>query len=93
MRVLIALAIVVSAGYSADFTTYIGDSNQYQIAAIATDSAGNSYATGSRVIDEMLGSSSSVLDDVFVTKLDATGKLVFTTTRGQGQRPRLGHGG
>jgi uncharacterized protein (TIGR03437 family) len=69
---------MVSTAYCADFTTYIGDSNQYQVAAITTDSAGNTYVTGGRVIQAQDNSS----DDVFVTKLDATGNIVFTTTFG-----------
>ncbi len=79
VRFLVTLAMVVSASYCADFTTYIGDSNQYQVAAIATDPAGNTYVTGSRFIQPPIGNS---LDEVFVTKLDATGTLVFTTTFG-----------
>jgi uncharacterized protein (TIGR03437 family) len=78
MRFLV-LAILVSTVYGADFTTYIGDANQYQVAAITTDSAGSTYVTGSRFIALAAPQSS---DDVFVTKLDATGKIVFTTTFG-----------
>jgi uncharacterized protein (TIGR03437 family) len=76
---LISLAIFVSAVYGADFTTYIGDQNQYQVAAITTDPAGSTYVTGSRNIPS---ASSSPSNDVFVTKLDATGNIVFTTTFG-----------
>ncbi|MGA2882790.1 MAG: SBBP repeat-containing protein [Bryobacteraceae bacterium] len=79
MRFLVLIAILALKGYSADFTTYIGDANQYQVAAIATDSAGNSYVTGSRTIESAPASSS---DDVFVTKLDASGDIVFTSTFG-----------
>ncbi len=73
MRYFILLVIFASAA-SADFTTYIGDENQYQVAAIATDSAANTYVTGSRIIQSA--------SDVFVTKLDATGNIAFTTTFG-----------
>lgn len=79
MRVLISAVVLVSAAYSADFTTYIGDANQYQVFAVATDAAGNTYVTGSRLIQLPVGNPSS---DVFVTKLDAAGTLVFTTTFG-----------
>jgi hypothetical protein len=34
VRFLVTFAIVVSTSYCADFTTYIGDSNQYQVAAL-----------------------------------------------------------
>jgi uncharacterized protein (TIGR03437 family) len=79
MRILVALAVVSSAGYAADFTTYIGDSNPYQVAAITTDSAGNAYVTGSRLI-RLSGSVNTT--DVFVTKLDGGGNVVFTITFG-----------
>src|SRR5579862_322179 len=79
IRFLAAFAVVVSTSYCADFTTYIGDSHQYQVAGIATDSAGNTYVTGGRTIQPTEG---NALDDVFVTKLDATGTLLFTTTFG-----------
>src|ERR1035441_6762254 len=75
---LIALAILASAGYGTDFTTYIGDANQYYVAAIAVDAAGNSYVTGSRALQ--VGTQST--SDVFVTKLDSLGNIVFTTTFG-----------
>lgn len=79
MRLLIILSVLVARAYCADFTTYIGDTNQYQLAAITVDSAGNTYATGGRVIQPSTG---NPLDDVFVTKLDAAGNIVFTTTFG-----------
>lgn len=55
-----------------EFTTSLGDANPYAIAAITTDSAGNTYVVGSR----QLGGGS----DVFVSKLDPNGKLLFTDT-------------
>lgn len=76
---VLPLAILVSTSYGADFTTYIGDQNPYSVSAIATDSAGNTYVTGSRLIESAPALSSN---DVFVTKLDATGGIVFTTTFG-----------
>jgi len=71
MRVLILLAILGLTAYGADFTTYIGDEYPYQVTAIATDAIGNTYVTGSRDVG-----------DVFVTKLDSSGSIVFTTTFG-----------
>jgi uncharacterized protein (TIGR03437 family) len=78
-RFWILLAVLVSRAYGADFTAYIGDQNQYQVAAITTDSAGNTYVTGARIIQVQPG---NALDDVFVTKLDANGNILFTTTFG-----------
>lgn len=77
----ILFAIFLSTAYGADFTTYIGDENQYQVAAITTDSAGNTYVTGGRYIASA-ASPGSPTTDVFVTKLNATGNIVFTTTFG-----------
>ena len=70
MRFLILLAILVSSAYGAGFTTYIGGTSPTQsiaVSAIATDSAGNTYVTGS---------------NAFVTKLDSSGNIVFTTSIG-----------
>jgi uncharacterized protein (TIGR03437 family) len=79
MRFFIPLAMLASTVSGADFTTYIGDQNQYQVSAVAADSAGNTYATGSRFIESAPALSSN---DVFVTKLDPNGNIVFTTTFG-----------
>jgi uncharacterized protein (TIGR03437 family) len=70
MRFLIALVILASTAYSADYTTYIGSTRLTQsvaVSAIATDLAGNTYVTGS---------------NAFVTKLDSSGNIVFTTSIG-----------
>ncbi len=73
MRFTIAFIVLICAAYSADFTTYLGAASQFPgqstIGALATDSEGNTYATGS---------------NAFVTKLDPTGNIVFTTTFGPG---------
>jgi uncharacterized protein (TIGR03437 family) len=79
MRFLILIAMVVSIGYGGDFTAYIGDANQYHVSAIVADAGGNSYVTGSRTIGPAPALSSS---DVFVTKLDPTGNIVFVSTFG-----------
>ncbi len=77
----IALLSLISAGVlSADFTAYIGDSHACQVAAVATDLAGNTYVTGSRLIAADSTTASST--DVFVTKLDPSGNISFTTTFG-----------
>ncbi|HEX5227332.1 MAG TPA: SBBP repeat-containing protein, partial [Bryobacteraceae bacterium] len=78
MRSILLFAILISTGHAADFTTYIGDQNQYQVSAIATDAAGDTYVTGSRTI--LIPG--NPLSDVFVTKLDPAGNIVFTTTFG-----------
>jgi len=70
MRFSILLAISVSTASSADFTTYIGSASpapSIAVSAIATDSAGDTYVTGS---------------NAFVTKLDPSGNIVFTTSLG-----------
>jgi uncharacterized protein (TIGR03437 family) len=60
-----------------EFTTYIGDVNDYQIARAAADSAGNTYLAGSRIV--------GTLSEAVVMKLDPSGKLVlFTILSGKG---------
>ena len=59
---------------AADYATYIGDNYSYNVAALATDAGGNTYVTGSRAV---AGSS-----DVFLTRLDAAGNIVFTRALG-----------
>ena len=77
-RFWVLLAVLISRAYSADFTAYIGDQNQYQVAAITTDSSGSTYVTGARIIQQQTGGS---LDDVFVTKLDANGDIFTLPSR------------
>jgi uncharacterized protein (TIGR03437 family) len=63
------------------YTTYIGDGNDYQVASLATDASGNTYVAGSRLINAPPNGSIGVpVPEVFVTKLDAAGNLVFTAT-------------
>ena len=75
---LLAYAVVAHA---ASFTTYIGDANPYQVLAIATDAAGNTYVTGSRVIVPVSYlPNSPAATDVFVSKLDPSGNLTLLAT-------------
>ncbi len=80
MRPLISLLIVTSAAYCADFTTYIGPSSVNQsagVAAIATNSTGNTYVTGSNTLDTYVTGINP-----FVTKLDPAGNIVFSVSIG-----------
>jgi uncharacterized protein (TIGR03437 family) len=62
---------------AAEFTTYIGDVNDYHVARVAADSAGNTYLAGSRTV--------GALSEAVVMKLDPTGKIVlFTILSGKG---------
>jgi len=62
---------------AAEFTTYIGDVNDYHVARVAADSAGNTYLAGSRTAGE--------LTEAVVMKLDPAGKIVlFTILSGKG---------
>jgi uncharacterized protein (TIGR03437 family) len=70
---------------AAEYSTYIGDQYPRNVSAIATDAAGNTYITGWRVlaqpsaIDTFLGIS---VADIFLTKLDVNGAIVFTVALG-----------
>jgi uncharacterized protein (TIGR03437 family) len=78
--VVIALLACASI-HAASYTTYIGDANQYQVAAIATDANGNTYITGSRaVVPATLSPNSPAVTDVFVSKLDTSGSLTLLAT-------------
>ena len=85
-KCLAAAICSVAAIQAAEYTAFIGESFDYHVARILTDAAGNTYIAGSRTFN--LGSSavSAIpLNDVFVKKLDATGKTVlFTTITGKG---------
>jgi uncharacterized protein (TIGR03437 family) len=82
MRFLILFAILASTTCGADFTTYIGPpsvSKSGGVAAIATDSAGNTYVTGSNVLDTY-----ETGINAFVTKLDPAGNILFAVSLGVG---------
>jgi uncharacterized protein (TIGR03437 family) len=58
---------------AADFTAYIGDTNDYRVARVLADAAGSTYVAGSRN------------GGMFVMKLDAAGAIaVFATLSGKG---------
>jgi uncharacterized protein (TIGR03437 family) len=58
---------------AADFTTYIGDTNDYRVARVLADASGNTYVAGSRD------------GGIFVMKLDRAGKItLFATLSGKG---------
>jgi uncharacterized protein (TIGR03437 family) len=58
---------------AADFTTYIGDSNDYRVARVMADASGNTYVAGSRD------------GGIFVMRLDSAGNItLFATLSGKG---------
>jgi uncharacterized protein (TIGR03437 family) len=71
-RLLIALCALATLP-AADFTTYIGDANDYHVARVIADATGNTYVAGSRA------------PDLFVMKLDPAGNpVLFATLNGKG---------
>src|SRR5580658_1831972 len=72
MRLLVFLSIA-GVSFAGQFTTSLGDSYPYVISAITADSAGNTYIVGSRQL-------ANAGTDVCVSKLDPSGKLLFTDT-------------
>jgi uncharacterized protein (TIGR03437 family) len=82
------LFLITTLAIAGDFTTSLGDTYPYAISAITTDSAGNTYVVGSRIIGanafrigtDGLTSPIGATTDVFVSKLDPNGKLLFTDT-------------
>src|ERR1700722_1461044 len=85
MRCLLVLT-VAGISFAGQFTTSLSDSYPYVISAITTDSAGNTYVVGSRQLATAgtvtLNSSTNLGagTDVFVSKLDPAGNLLFTET-------------
>src|SRR5580698_1720109 len=76
MRFLLLLSIA-EISFAGQFTTSLGDTYPYVISAITTDSAGNTYVVGSR---QFTATNSPANADVFVSKLDPSGNLLFTDT-------------
>jgi uncharacterized protein (TIGR03437 family) len=72
MRLLFLLTS--SVALAGEFSSAIGDAHPYTVQAMTTDAAGYTYLTGNRSL--------SSGTDVFVTKLDPTGTVVFTNTFG-----------
>jgi uncharacterized protein (TIGR03437 family) len=82
------LFFISTLAIAGDFTISLGDAYPYAVSTITTDAAGNTYVVGSRSIgtnafrigtDGLVGPISSG-SDVFVSKLDPSGKLLFTGT-------------
>src|SRR5580700_11342567 len=80
--------LTATLAIAGQFTTSLGDTYPYAISAITTDAAGNTYVVGSRAIgtnafrigtDGLVGPIGSG-SDVFLSKIDPNGKLLFTDT-------------
>lgn len=65
------LFLLSSLAIAGEFTTSLGDAYPYTISAITTDAAGYTYVAGSRML-------SASFTDIFVSKLDPNGNLLFT---------------
>jgi len=89
MRILALLAAVALTSGAAEFTTYIGDTNDYRVARVVADAPGNTYIAGSRIAlltqsDFLLGYGIQFAES-FVMKLDPAGKIMlFTGFSGKG---------
>jgi uncharacterized protein (TIGR03437 family) len=71
-RMAVALCFLAALP-AADFTTYIGDTNDYRVARVMADASGNTYVAGSRD------------GGIFVMRLDTAGKItLFATLSGKG---------
>ncbi len=77
LRLLGAALSFLLALPAAEFTTYVGDVNDYHVARVVADSAGNTYLAGNRT--------AGALSEAFIMKLDPSGKIVlFTILNGKG---------
>ena len=81
MRLLSAFLLILVSACAQEFTTYIGDGSPYKTTAMTTDASGNSYLAGARYLN-IPGLAGDPLPDVFVAKVDPTGKLIFEVTFG-----------
>ena len=82
-RFLAAAVCSLAVSWAADYSTFIGDANDYRVARIAADSAGNTYLTGGRF--PVSNPWFSQFSEIFVMKLDAAGKIaLFATLSGKG---------
>lgn len=81
MRQIAGLFLCFVSASAQEFTTYIGDGSPYRTAAMTTDAAGNTYVTGERLL-AVPGLEGEPLPDVFVAKIDRTGKPIFDVTFG-----------
>lgn len=74
----ILLLMLCAAVHGAEFSTFIGDANEYHVARVVADPAGNTYLAGSRTL-------ASQQSEIFLMKLDTAGKVVlFTVVSGKG---------
>jgi len=70
---------------AAEFTTYIGDTNDYSVARVVADASGNTYIAGSRIVLPAYSRWFVQYAEGFVMKLDPAGKIVlFTVFSGKG---------
>jgi uncharacterized protein (TIGR03437 family) len=78
---------ITAMAIAGDFTTSLGDAYPYTVSAITADAAGNTYVVGSRAIPGSsafrIGTDGLVApigpgSDVFVSKLDPNGRVLFT---------------
>src|SRR5689334_13054199 len=83
---LAAVLLTLTAIEAAEYSTYIGEPYDYHVARILTDASGNTYVAGSRTFPIGGAAVDAIsLNDVFVKKLDASGKtIVFATITGKG---------
>jgi hypothetical protein len=73
------------------FSSYLGGTGADEVRGIAVDTTGNTYLTGrtTSVNFPPLTSGLNGSDDCFVTKIDAQGKLVYSTYLGGGENDPL----
>ena len=82
----LAMLLAAAALPAAEYSTFIGDANRWQLSQLITDTAGNTWVAGGRSFNLSVDPANpNLVSEAIAAKLDSTGKtLTFVNIGGKG---------